>query len=185
MPRLAAALVHAPCMDKHGNVYTTSITNLDVHDIARSAVTYGLDAFYIDTPIAAQQLMAREIIGFWEDGAGRTRNPDRGTALRIASVVTTLGDALRAETAFLGQRPLLVVTSAKEQGSTTCAALRTRLQSESALIAFGTGHGLAPAVVDGADVVLEPLRGAPQTPGYNHLSVRSAAAIFFDRLRST
>jgi hypothetical protein len=49
------------------------------------------------------------------------------------------------------------------------------------LILFGTGWGLAPAVLDQADAFLAPLRGA-SPDGYNHLSVRAACAIVLDRL---
>jgi hypothetical protein len=42
-----------------------------------------------------------------------------------------------------------------------------------------TGYGLADTVLEQADALLEPIRGRD---GYNHLSVRSAAAILFDRL---
>jgi tRNA (guanine37-N1)-methyltransferase len=43
---------------------------------------------------------------------------------------------------------------------------------------FGTGHGLAPEVLNSAEFSLPPIR-----PGtYNHLSVRAACAITLDRL---
>jgi hypothetical protein len=45
---------------------------------------------------------------------------------------------------------------------------------------FGTGFGLAPALLERADLRLAPIQG----PGeYNHLSVRAAAGIILDRLR--
>lgn len=184
-PRVAVALCHYPCLDKHGEIYTTSITNLDVHDIARAATTYGVDAFYVVTPVGAQRAMAEAIAEYWERGAGTKRNPDRTTAMRIVHVVPSIEDAIAAEmVAARGAKPCVVVTSAKEQGATTCADFRTRLPSlTGVLLLFGTGHGLAPSVVADADVVLEPLRGRPmKNAGYNHLSVRSAAAIFMDRL---
>ena len=43
------------------------------------------------------------------------------------------------------------------------------------LLAFGTGWGLAPEVIEHADALLEPIRAA--RGDYNHLSVRSACAI--------
>ncbi len=48
------------------------------------------------------------------------------------------------------------------------------------LFLFGTGWGLTEEVLEQADDILEPIRGAG---AYNHLSVRSAAAILLDRLR--
>ena len=53
--------------------------------------------------------------------------------------------------------------------------------TRSSMILFGTGWGLAPAVLDQADVFLAPLKGA-HPEGYNHLSVRAACAIILDRL---
>ena len=47
------------------------------------------------------------------------------------------------------------------------------------LLLLGTAWGLAPEILAGADGVLPPISGVT---GFNHLSVRSAAAIFFDRL---
>ena len=186
MTRIALALVHHPCLDKHGEVYTTSITNLDVHDIARAATTYGCDAFYVVTPVSAQQEMARRIVGFWEEGPGVRRNPDRTTAMRIVHVVASVEEARAAEEKALGAPTLLVATSAKPQGATHASVLRARLpQERGALLLFGTGHGLAPSLIDGADLVLAPLPGRPErNGGYNHLSVRSAVAIHLDRLLS-
>ncbi len=47
------------------------------------------------------------------------------------------------------------------------------------LLIFGTAWGLAESLISQADFVLEPIAG---TTGYNHLSVRCAAAIILDRL---
>ena len=46
---------------------------------------------------------------------------------------------------------------------------------------FGTGWGLAPAVDARSGCRLAPIE-SPRTDGFNHLSVRAAAAIMFDRL---
>jgi hypothetical protein len=37
MTRVAVALLHYPVLDRSGATVTTSITNLDLHDMARSA----------------------------------------------------------------------------------------------------------------------------------------------------
>ena len=49
----------------------------------------------------------------------------------------------------------------------------------SILILFGTGWGLAKEILERADLILSPVLGKGN---YNHLSVRSAAAIIVDRL---
>jgi hypothetical protein len=50
------------------------------------------------------------------------------------------------------------------------------------LLLLGTGWGLSDDCFEAADFILEPIAGAGT---YNHLSVRSAAAILLDRLTAT
>ena len=101
MSRVAVALVHHPCVDKAGEVYATSVTNLDVHDIARSSRTYGIDTYYVVHPITAQQELATAIARFWEKPKAQDRNPDRTEALRRVEVVPTLEDAIARDVAGL------------------------------------------------------------------------------------
>lgn len=185
MTRIAIALVHHPCVDKNGDVYTTSITNLDVHDIARSSRTFGVDTYYIVTPILAQQELAQTIATFWDEGPGRDRNPDRQEALRTLQVVASLEEAMERESRLLGESPVVLATSARETvDAISFADARAHIAKRAGtLVIFGTGHGLAAAALDTADYVVEPLRG--RRDDYNHLSVRSAAAIILDRLLST
>ena len=56
---------------------TTAITNLDLHDIARSAHTYGLSDFFVAHPIAAQRELAERVREHWVTGSGARRIPDR------------------------------------------------------------------------------------------------------------
>jgi hypothetical protein len=53
-----------------------------------------------------------------------------------------------------------------------------RKERKPILLLLGTGWGLTETVLAQADHVLEPIMGRTD---YNHLSVRSAAAIIFDR----
>lgn len=180
--RFAAALVHHPCLDKAGNIYTTSITNLDVHDIARSSRTYGIDAFYIVSPIEAQKALGHAIVDHWKTGKGATKNRDRHEAMARVEIVHSLEDAIAMETAALGEAPMVLATSAKmSEGVLTNAEARERIaQAAGTLVMFGTGHGLADPALAMADATVEPIAG--RADDYNHLSVRSAAAITFDRL---
>ena len=183
MHRNSVALVHHPVVDKHDNLYTTAITNLDVHDIARASCTYGLDSYYLVSPITAQQELARHIADFWIEGTGHRRNKDRAEALALIDVQKDLEGAVAREEHLLGKRPLLIATSAKPCGEKTIdyAHGRNLVANHSCLIIFGTGYGLAPSVIEMADHVLAPISGPTK---YNHLSVRSAAAIILDRLFS-
>jgi hypothetical protein len=186
--RLSVALVHYPVLDRHGGIQTTALTNLDAHDLARSTRTYGCAAFYIVTPVTSQQEQAKAIVGYWEGDKGRNKNKDRTEAMSRVRIVWTVEEAIAAETEDLGHKPLVVVTSARPQGTTTYVSMRARLEAgEDVLLLFGTGHGLADAVHAMADVVLAPVLGPKDPDGshFNHLSVRSAAAIILDRLRGS
>lgn len=183
MTRVAVALVHHPVLDRQGDVVTTAITNLDLHDLARSSRTYGVEAVFIVHPIEAQRLLAERVQQHWVDGSGKRRIPDRAAAMELLRVVPALDDAYAA----LGGRAAIEVwtTAASARGAdvTTYAAARERLAQADrpVLILFGTGWGLAKDVVASAEVRIEPIRARAET-GYNHLSVRAACAITLDRL---
>ena len=181
-PPLWIALMHHPVLDRTRRVVTTAITNLDVHDIARSARTYGLRGYFVVTPIETQRELARRIIEHWSIGRGADRVPERGEALRLASVVSHLDAAVARVADSAGRRPLLVATSARTDRATmTFGDLRQRLRrGDPVILLLGTGWGFAAEFFDHVDEVLEPI----MVPGsdYNHLSVRSAASIMMDRL---
>ena len=179
--RFTVALVHFPCVDRTGAHYATSVTNLDVHDISRSCVTYGVDQYYIVHPVWAQREMANTIAQFWQTGKGKERNPDRHQALSIARVAETIAHVRERETEICGTPPLVVSTTAKEtMGSWSIEKTRQVIEEEHVLMLLGTGHGLANEVLEESDAVMAPIHGPT---AYNHLSVRSAAAIILDRLR--
>jgi hypothetical protein len=179
--RFAVALVHYPVLDRQHEIVTTAITNLDLHDIARSAHTYGLSDFFVVHPVAAQRELAEKVRDHWVTGSGGRRIPDRTPAMVGLRIVPTLDDAVRA----LGDTCELWTTSAAERGAAlTHDAARERLSGNGVpvLLVLGTGWGLAESVCERAHAHLEPIRSA-RHDGYNHLSVRAAAAILFDRLR--
>ncbi|MHB1651050.1 MAG: RNA methyltransferase [Desulfitobacteriaceae bacterium] len=183
MGELYLALIHAPVYNKNRAVVATSITNLDLHDIARSATTFGAKRYYIVHPAEAQQTLARRIMGFWQEGFGAEYNPDRREAFAGVHLLASLDEVLQDIQAVEGKVPLRVATDARKYHNTiTYSALRQRMKTEDTpfLLLFGTGWGLLQEDVENADLILEPIYG----PGeYNHLSVRSAAAIILDRLR--
>jgi hypothetical protein len=183
--RLALALVHYPVLDRGGGTVTTAITNLDLHDMARSARTYGAEQLFVVHPIEAQRALAERIREHWVSGSGRRRIPDRAAALDVLRVVPSLEDAY-AELSSAGRAGIeLWTTAAASRGLpvTSISAARERLArvQRPVLIVFGTGWGLTPDLIAGADVRMGPIRAAVDT-GYNHLSVRAACAITLDRL---
>jgi hypothetical protein len=181
--RLAIALVHHPVLDAKGQVVTTAITNLDIHDLARSARTYGATDYFIVHPITAQRDLVTRICDHWRDGSSGRRIPDRKIALALVRTVSSLEEALGALGGDSGVE--MWATGARDLGpSLSLVDARASLDSEGkpVLVVFGTGWGLAADVLVRADAILEPIRASGAT-GYNHLSVRAACAIVLDRLR--
>lgn len=185
MADLYLALLHHPVLDKNGQIVTTAVTNMDIHDIARSAATFGVRRFYVVTPVKALRVLSEKILEHWETGYGSTYNLTRKEALALVGIETDLDGTIVALERETGERPLLVVTSARSSpDGIGYEVLRARLEvpGPPVLMLLGTGWGLAPAIMARADLRLAPVLGAT---AYNHLSVRAAAAVILDRLRGT
>ena len=85
MTRISLALVHHPVLDRAGEIVTTAITNLDLHDMARSVRTYGVSDLFVVHPITAQRTLAERIRAHWVDGSGKRRIPDRAAAMCVVA----------------------------------------------------------------------------------------------------
>lgn len=182
MAHVAVALLHHPVRDRSGATITTAVTNLDVHDIARSVRTYDLAAYYVVTPIEAQRVLVERILAHFREGPGARRVPERSVALSTCVVVPSLEAALDDVARKTGTRPRTFATGARPSAGRPALAYaeaRERMAETPSVILFGTGHGLAREVVEAADHVIAPIRAGAS---YNHLSVRAAVAITLDRL---
>lgn len=187
LPPLASrthlALVHHPIVDRNGKVVTTALTNLDIHDLARSSLTYGLAGYHIVTPIASQREKAEHIAELWRADA---QGEHRARALRLVRTAESVDAVIAALEAEHGRPPIVVATSAKSE-SFPAAARRTSsellaeatLDPAPLLILLGTGWGLADSLIPQVSRVLAPIEGSSD---WNHLSVRSAGAVILDRL---
>ena len=182
-PNLYLALVHYPVINKHGDVIASAVTNLDVHDIARAAATYGVRGFYVVTPLVDQITLIRRLISHWTSGAGATYNPQRRRALELVRINENLDDVMADIRGEIGSTalPRTVVTSARSQRPVIGFETLRRMIGEGPpyLLVFGTAWGLTETLISAADFALAPVKG-PTT--YNHLSVRSAATVVLDRL---
>lgn len=176
---LYMALVHYPVLNKFGEKSAVSLTNLDIHDMSRVSRSYSISGFFAVTPLEDQKKLAERIISHWTSGPGSKFNPDRAAAFSKVGVKDSLQDVVEHIESGTGKKPILVTTSARGAGSTTMNKVREMLQENPVLLVFGTGHGLAPEILDMAEGSLRPIRFMD---GYNHLSVRSAVAITVDRL---
>ena len=181
-PRVDVALVHAPVINRQGEVIGSAVTNLDLHDIARACRTFGVDTYWVVTPFARQRELSEQIISHWLAGHGKKANPDRGEALSLVRVRSCLDEVLEQVHSKWEQKPVVVATCAGggQEEMISYSALRARImQGAPVLLLFGTAWGLAPQVYTRVAATLPPVQG----PGaYNHLSVRSAASIILDRL---
>ena len=182
--KVYVALLHHPVSDRRGQTVTSSITNLDIHDIARTCRTYGVAGFYVVNPVKTLQKLAARIIDHWERGYGASYNSSRREALSLARLSDDLDAAVASVRRECGAAPRLVATSARSRPATdtiTFAKMREMLIRETVpyMILLGTGWGLADAVFDRSDFVLEPVAGRDD---YNHLSVRAASAVMLDRI---
>ena len=190
--RTHLALVHHPVTDRTGKLVTTSLTNFDIHDLARSTMTYGLAAYHIVTPITSQREKAQHIAGIWleEQGARLPRKPpvtgSRADAMALVRTADAIETVIAELTSEYGMAPRVVATSARPD-SFPAAARRTpeqlvaeaSLGPEPLLILLGTGWGLADHLIPSVSRLLAPIEGHSD---WNHLSVRSAGAILLDRL---
>ena len=185
---LSFCLVHYPVSLGPKKIGASSLTNLDIHDIARISRSYAMGSFYPVTPLGDQLRVLEEILRHWTRGPGGTGNADRAQALGLVQPATSLEEAVAYMTAQHGTRPRLVASSAvwpaKGKASQpgrmpmTPRDVRRWCDQGPVMLCLGTAQGLAPEVLEQCEGTLRPVRFL----GYNHLSVRSAAAILADRI---
>ena len=182
--RVYIALVHYPVYNNRLEVVSTAFKSMDAHDISRDATTYGVKRFYLINPVEEQRRLAGRLVDHWTEGEGRNFNETKSRAFGIISIMSTVEEAVGQIEKIEGEKPKIVVTDARfSENMTGYRALRERIfeNTEPFLILFGTGWGLTLETIEAADYMLKPISGYS---GFNHLSVRSAAAIVLDRLLS-
>ncbi|MDQ5890992.1 MAG: tRNA (guanine37-N1)-methyltransferase [Candidatus Dependentiae bacterium] len=161
---------------------TTSVTTIDVHDIARSSATYGIKKFYVVTPLHDQQELLRVFFQFWHTDQGRNYNENRYDAMSCVKVVSSLAEAEADIMSLSGQIPLKIATSARPVDGVQSLAFDDQAiawqTARPVALMFGTGQGMTAELLQACDYVLTPIHGFT---GYNHLSVRAAVAIILDR----
>lgn len=182
-------------VNRHGVEVTTAVTNLDIHDIARSCTTYGVTEYFVVNPEPEQEKLVGDILGHWKEELSSIYHPARAKALSKVSFLRTYEEVynevmVRSE----GLKPFVVMPDARRiEGSATYKGLRERIEGgllpldlaqngpylQPLVILLGTGWGIAPRFFSNVDCILDPILG----PGtYNHLSVRAAAAVVLDKL---
>lgn len=178
---LYVALIHYPVTNKNGKTIGSALTTIDLHDIARASITFGVKGFFVVTPYEDQARLAREVIAHWTQGVGGTLNPDRKNALNLIRVSESLEQTVSLIKEENNMPVVTIATSAKETpGAIPTEKLKQQLNDTAAhVMVFGTAWGLTEKLIASCNYILDPIYGGTD---YNHLSVRSAVSIYLDRI---
>jgi len=183
IPPHYVALMHSEVLiGEEKKIGVTSVTSIDIHDIARSSKTYGITEFFIVTPLIDQQRVVNKMLDFWKKGIGYEYNRCRYDAIQIVQLADSLDAVIRQIEEKEGKKPLVVATSAQLTDARQVVSFfdqkKVWATNQPVLMIFGTGQGLAQSVIDRCDFLLLPIQGFSD---FNHLSVRSAVATVLDR----
>jgi hypothetical protein len=174
------ALVHWPVYNREGDTVATSVTPLDLHDLGRIGLTYGVTGYYVAVPYESQRRLVEEIIYHWREGIGGEHSPQRQRALSAAKVVATVEEAFDDVAAREKAEPFVAATTARRvAGAIPPERLGDEAAGRPVLLLFGTGYGLTEDIIFASDATLEPIAGRGD---FNHLPVRAAVAIYLDRI---
>ncbi len=178
---LYVGLLHYPVYNKHKDKVTTSITHIDLHDISRLCCSFGVKNFLMINPLKSQHDLYTKIVDFWQSDIGKEYQPDRAEAISKTLFISSYQEAIEYIKNQEKVYPIIITTTAQHRDNQVEYDSLSYLirDNKPVFIFFGTGYGLAEEVHQMADYVLKPID--PNTH-YNHLSVRSAAAIVLDRL---
>jgi tRNA (guanine37-N1)-methyltransferase len=183
IPHHYIALMHNDIDLKEGRIGHTSVTSIDIHDIARSSTTYGLETFFIVTSLRDQQKIVEKMLSFWVDEKiGGDYNNNRHQAVRTVQLKSELDDVIAAIEVKEGKKPLIIGTSARQADFKKIVTYFDQdtvwQHGRPILFLFGTGSGMSEILLNRCDYMLPPLQGFSD---FNHLSVRSAVAIILDK----
>src|SRR5262249_56857035 len=97
-----------PVDDRSGRIVAPAITNLDIHDLARSTRTFGLAGYYVVTPLERQRELATRIVGYWNEEEG-----PRAEALKKVRIANELKDVIAEIEREHGRQPQATATPAR------------------------------------------------------------------------
>ncbi len=196
--RRLLVLLHYPVTNRKGELIATSVTNMDIHDLSRTARTYACENYYVVTPVLEQHRILERMLEHWGRERSRDWHPDRYEALSRLRLEKTFEDVLAH---YARDQIDVVMPDARTlPGQVTGAMLKKRWANDPVshdsctetemkiaqrpikMIVLGTGWGIAPEFFFHVDTFMAPIYGPEGGDGYNHLSVRAAGAVILDRL---
>jgi tRNA (guanine37-N1)-methyltransferase len=183
IPNHYCILLHNDVVMPDGQIGESSVTSIDIHDISRSASTYGIRGAYIVTRLDAQQKLVNNFLDFWHKGRGTEANENRAFAIKNTKCLPEIDDVLSDIEKDEGKKPICIVTSSRrnvphENMLNYSDQSKIWKQNRPVIFIFGTAHGISNELMKNLDYKLIPIDGLEK---FNFLSVRSAAAIIFDR----
>ena len=147
---------------------------MDIHDICRAGKPTASKVFISSRRSSRCKNWRSRSSITGKLGYGSQYNVTRKDALALARICDNLDDAIIDIDRETGQKPLIVVTSARTREHRGPLSSRCKkcykLGTQPFLVIFGTGWGLTETIISQADYVLEAVEGGTD---YNHLSVRS------------
>ncbi|MEG1500883.1 MAG: RNA methyltransferase, partial [Clostridiales bacterium] len=175
------ALLHHPVYNKKKQIITTSLTNLDLHDIARASATFGVEKYHLVQPVENQRKLIGNLLEHWQGGFGAVYNPHRKEALSHVVLTSSIEETISMIEDEYGSLQLIATSAQPKEPLTSYKKMRAVMEEKGGnyLLLLGTGWGLTEELMAKADYRLRPIYGRN---AYNHLSVRSAASIMLDRL---
>lgn len=181
---ISFCLCHFPVRLEQGRIGSSSLTNLDIHDIARISCGYGMGPFYVLLALQEQRDILNNILGHWRRAANPEVHEDRKRALAHVCPVHDFSELEEKACSYYGVRPAFIATSANwpesrnERQLLSPEDVRKISRNYPVIILLGTARGLDLKSLAIDCQFLRPLRFLDE----NHLSVRSAAAIIADRI---
>lgn len=179
---LSFCLCHFPVRLEGGRVGSSSLTNLDIHDIGRISRSYGMGPFFVLLSLREQREILDNILKHWRKANQESRG-DRQAALSQVCPVQNFAELEEKAAAYYGMAPVYVASSAAwpDRGGAiraiTPEEIRKICAAAPVVILLGTGRGLDLKSLALNFRLMRPLRFLNE----NHLSVRAAAAIIADR----
>lgn len=181
---LSFCLCHFPVHLEKGRIGSSSLTNLDVHDISRISRSYGMGPFFVLLAMQEQLDILEDILRHWRNAANPESHADRKKALELICPVRNFTELEAKAYEYFGCKAQFIASSAAWPDKKSSIPLlspeelRSLCEKGPAIILLGTARGLDLKSLPFSFQLLRPLRFLDE----NHLSVRAAAAIMADRI---